>query len=143
MQNLRERIDEGYGVHLELEGLPVTTHDLELDHHPEGVWPGYPLGYSVGGQHFLNNHFMFKILVRTSMCAALGQVCGLDGRPNCSFEAASGLNRRSGGVTMNFGRSSRCWGAGANTHTHMLLLEGLLSCVQTWRCLAEALMTLT
>ena len=49
-------------MRLELEGLPITTYDLQLD--PEGVRRGFPLGYAAGGKHFINNHLMMLVLVR-------------------------------------------------------------------------------
>jgi hypothetical protein len=78
-QNLTKRIEQGYGVRLELDGLPTATVDLEMHpedglsspsgdpkQHTEGVRPGVALGTSVGGRQFVNNHLIFQILVRTS-----------------------------------------------------------------------------
>lgn len=49
-------------MRLILDNLPITTYDLEEN--PESIRPGYEVGYKgEGGQYYLNNHLMFKILV--------------------------------------------------------------------------------
>jgi transmembrane 9 superfamily member 2/4 len=58
---LKHKIDQHYRVRLILDNLPITTYDLEQD--PESVRPGFELGFSVDGKHYINNHLMFKILV--------------------------------------------------------------------------------
>ncbi len=64
-------------MRLELDGLPVTTIDLQLD--PDSVRLGFPLGFSANGRQFVNNHLMFLVLVRTTaagLCRACGPVVG-------------------------------------------------------------------
>ena len=62
-QDLKEKIQQRYRVRLILDNLPVTTYDLKLD--PESVRPGFELGFVAGDRHYIHNHLMFNILVRS------------------------------------------------------------------------------
>ncbi len=62
-QNLKDKIHSHYRVRLILDNLPVTTNDLEDKDAPELMRPGFDVGSEEGGNFYVNNHIMFKILV--------------------------------------------------------------------------------
>ncbi|PRW57442.1 Transmembrane 9 superfamily member 4 isoform B [Chlorella sorokiniana] len=61
VQRLQDSIRQGHRVRLSLDGLPITTYDLQQ--HSERVRPGFEVGYELGGKFYINNHLMFLVLV--------------------------------------------------------------------------------
>lgn len=60
-ENMKTKIDQKYQVRLILDNLPITTLDLEKG--PEFVRPGFDLGFRSGGNHYVNNHLIFRVLL--------------------------------------------------------------------------------
>ena len=82
-RDLVNKIEDGYRVHMRLDGMPITDNPLRLRSSGDdgggggdgnggdwdlgddrgGVEMGYPLGFTSNGTTYLNNHLVFNVLV--------------------------------------------------------------------------------
>jgi transmembrane 9 superfamily protein 2/4 len=77
--DLSDKVQDGYRVHMSVDGMPITNHALQQTSSDGGggggggggdggsdmgvVQTGYPLGFSASGRHYLHNHLVFNVLV--------------------------------------------------------------------------------